>query len=102
MTTSATRNVGVTKLLCKEKGDPTDLANYRSITLLNCVSKKFTKTLATRLRTVLPSIIHKSQSGVYGRKIDHTIHTISDLIGMAEKNNEDAAFIVLDQEKKSL
>ena len=96
---SAVRNVGVTKLLYKEKGDPTDLGNYRPLTLLNCDIKIFTKTLATRLHTVLPSIIHKSQTGVHGRKIDHTIHTIRDLIAMAEKNNDDAAFIFLDQEK---
>ena len=55
--------------------------------------------MATRLHTVLPSIIHKSQTGVHGRKIDHTIHTIRDLIAMAEMNNDDAAFIFLDQEK---
>ena len=36
---------------------------------------------------------------MHGRRIDHTIHTIRDLIEMAEKNNYKAAFIVLDQEK---
>ena len=96
---SVARNVGVTKLLYKEKGDPTDLGNYRPLTLLNCDIKIFTKTLATRLHTVLPSIIHKSQTGVHGRRIDHTIHTIRDLIEMAEKNNSEAALIFLDQEK---
>ena len=96
---SAARNVGVTKLIYKEKGDPTDLANYRPLTLLNCDLKIFTKTLSTRLHTILPSIIHPSQTGVHGRKIDTTIHTIRDLIEMAEKNNDEAAFIFLDQEK---
>ena len=96
---SAARNVGVTKLLYKEKGDPTELANYRPLTLLNCDVKIFTKALSTRLHTVLPTIIHKSQTGVHGRKIDYTIHTIRDLIEMAEKNNDEAAFIFLDQEK---
>ena len=96
---SAARNVGVAKLLYKEKGDPADLAFYRPLTLLNCDVKIFTKTLATRLHTVLPSIIHSSQTGVHGRRIDHTIHTIRDLIELTEKNADNAAFIFLDQEK---
>jgi len=96
---SASRNVGVTKLLYKERGDPADLGNFRPLTLLNCDVKIFTKTLATRLHIVLPSIIHTSQTGVHGRRIDHTIHTIRDLIALAERNQDEAAFIFLDQEK---
>ena len=36
---SATRNVGVTKLLYKEKGGPTDLANYRPLPYSTVISK---------------------------------------------------------------
>ena len=55
--------------------------------------------MANRLKYILPSIIHASQTAVYGRKIDQTIHMIRDLIEIANKEEEQAAFIFLDQEK---
>ena len=61
--------------------------------------KILTKVLANRLKEVLPSIIHYTQTCVKDRKIDTTIHTIRDLIQLAEEKNLDAAFIFLDQEK---
>ena len=93
------KNKAVTALLYKDKGDVTDLANYRPISLINVDLKIFTKVLANRFKQVLPSIIHSSQTAVDGRRIDHTVHMIRDLIQLA--NNEDipAAFIFLDQEK---
>ena len=93
------RNVGYIKLIYKDKGTPCDLTNYRPIALLNCDIKILTKTLANRLKLVLPTIIHKSQTCIPGRHIDTTVHTIRDLIQMAENEQMDAAFIFLDQEK---
>ena len=61
--------------------------------------KILTKTLANRLKYILPSIIHASQTAVYGRKIDQTIHMIGDLIDLSNKEDEQAAFIFIDQEK---
>ena len=48
---------------------------------------------------VLPTIIHSTQTAVYGRRIDQNIHLVRDLIDLANKNDETAAFIFLDQEK---
>ena len=48
---------------------------------------------------VLPSIIHRTQTAVYGRQIDETVHMIRDLIDLVNKENIPAAFIFLDQEK---
>ena len=93
------RNVGLLKLLYKQRGSPQDLLNYRPIALLNCDLKILTKTLANRLKQVLPTIIHKSQTAVPGSRIDTTVHTIRDLIQMAENNHMDAAFLFLDQQK---
>ena len=92
------QNTSVVKLIFK-KGDTNDLANYRPIALINTDIKILTKVLANRLKDVLPDIIHKSQTCVKGRKIDTTIHTIRDLIQLAEEKNLEAAFIFLDQEK---
>ena len=93
------RNKGLIKILYKDKGDPKDLQNYRPISLLNCDLKILTKTLANRLKTVLPTIIHKTQTAVDGRKIDYTIHMLRDLIQLAENENLAAGFVFLDQEK---
>ena len=51
------------------------------------------------MKLILPSIIHSSQTAVFGRRIDNTIHTIRDLIDLANKEDDTAAFIFLDQEK---
>ena len=67
--------------------------------MINVDIKIITKVLAERLKMVLPSIIHSTQTAVYGRKIDQNIHMIRDLIEMANKDDETAAFIFLDQEK---
>ena len=69
------------------------------MSLINVDIKILTKALANRLKYIFPSIIHYSQTAVYGRKIDQTIHTIRDLIEIANKEDEQAAFIFLDQEK---
>ena len=95
----SSRNLGLLKLLYKDRGSPHDLSNYRPIALLNCDTKILTRTLANRFRLVLPTIIHKSQTAVPGRRIDTTVHTIRDLIQLAENNNMNAAFLFLDQEK---
>ena len=93
------RNTGYIKLLYKGKGDKTYLKNQRPISLLPCDIKIYTKILTNRLKKILPTLIHKSQTAVDGRKIDTTIHLIRDLIQVAENEQLDAAFLFLDQEK---
>ena len=92
-------NTSVTTLIYKDRGDIEDIANYRPISLINTDVKIISKALTTRLKYVLPTIIHKTQTAVDGRQIDHTVHLLRDLIDLANKENLDAAFIFLDQEK---
>ena len=94
-----TLNTSVTTLIYKERGDIEDIANYRPLSLINTDVKILSKALTTRLKYVLPTIIHKTQTAVDGRQIDHTVHLLRDLIDLANKENLDAAFIFLDQEK---
>ena len=75
---SAFKNTSVTALLYKEKGDTDDLKNYRPISLINVDLKILTKALTNRLKKVLPSLIHFTQTAVDGRKIDNTIHMLRD------------------------
>ena len=91
---SAFKNTSVTALLYQEKGDTDDLKNYRPISLINVDLKILTKTLTNRLKKVLPSLIHFTQTAMDGRKIDNTIHML-----LANNENLASAFIFLDQEK---
>ena len=92
-------NTSVTTLIYKDKGTLTDIANYRPISLINTDIKILSKTLTNRLKPMLASVLHKSQSAVSSRQIDHTLHMIRDLIDMANQEDLEAAFIFLDQEK---
>ena len=96
---SAFKNTSVTAILYKEKGDTDDLKNYRPISLINVDLKIVTKALTNRLKKVLPSLIHFTQTAVDGRKIDNTIHMLRDSIKLANNENLASAFIFLDQEK---
>ena len=45
------------------KNDRNEISNYRPITILNSDYKLLTKVLATRLASIAPTTIHKSQAG---------------------------------------
>ena len=96
---SKSKNTSVIKLLYKKTGEIHLLTNYRPISLINADVKIITKVLAERLKYALPSIIHQTQTAVYGRKIDQNIHLVRDLIEMANRDDDTAAFLFLDQEK---
>ena len=93
------KNVTITTLIYKDKGEIYLLANFRPISLMNVDIKILTKLLSMRLKFVLPSIIHETQTAVYGRRIGDTIHLIRDIIDLANQNDEEAALLFLDQEK---
>jgi len=82
-----------------KKGDRSRLANYRPITLLNVDLKILTRLLSKRLAKVLASLIHENQKCVPGRHITDNIHLIQDLIDLINNNEEEAAFLLFDQEK---
>ena len=95
----AYRNESATTIIYKRKGEVYKLEYYRPIALMNVDLKILSKCLSTRLRPVLPSIIHHSQTAVDGRRIDYTVHLIRDLIDLINKDDSEGALIFLDQEK---
>ena len=93
------KNTSITSLIYKNKGEIYLLSNYRPIALMNVDVKILTKLLSMRLLYVLPTIIHESQTAVYGRTIGDNIHLVRDIIDLANKNDDEAALLFLDQEK---
>ena len=93
------KNTSITTLFYKERGEIFLLSNYRPIALMNVDVKIITKLLSMRLQTVLPTIIHESQTAVFGRQIGNSVHLVRDIIDYANVNDEGAALLFIDQEK---
>ena len=66
---------------------------------MNTDLKLITKTLAKRLANFLSNIIHESQKCIPGRQITENIHLVQDLIDVIIREDWNAAYIMLDQEK---
>lgn len=82
-----------------EKKDPTEISNYRPITLLNTDYKILTKTLALQL-VELHKLIYPDQAGfIPKRSIFNHIRLASTIINYAEVMEVDGAIVALDQEK---
>ena len=95
------QRLGVLKLLPKPSKDPWLVTNLRPITLLNLDYKLFTKTLADRMKEVLPTLLHTDQTGfVKGRLMGNNVLDIYALIAMADElDNDDIVFLSLDIHK---
>ena len=83
-----------------KKKDPTDIHNYRPITVLNTDYKIFTKALSLKLTEVAPTIIHQDQAGFMpGQQILDQILLARVFVEYAEADLKNGAIIALDQEK---
>jgi exonuclease III len=83
-----------------KKKDPTEISNYRPITLLNTDYKLLTKVLALQLMEQAHSLVHIDQAGfIPKRSIFNHIRLAKAIINYAEFAEEDGAIIALDQEK---
>ena len=92
--------IGVITLLEKKGKDRSNIANWRPITLLNMDYKILTKTLSTRLKPILSSLVHPDQNGfVPGGSIFFSSHTIRDILFYCKKENVDLILMALDYTK---
>jgi exonuclease III len=90
---------GLISLLYK-KGDKSDVANYRPITLMPTAYKIFSKALALRLAPLLPSLIGETQTGfISGRDIRTNVLGAKLGAEFASENFEHAGILFFDFEK---
>jgi len=83
-----------------KKKDPTDIRNYRPITLMNTDYKMFTKVLTLQLLNHISQIIHPDQAGfILGCSIFDHIRLAKAILNYTEVTEENGAIVVLDQEK---
>ena len=91
--------LAVIKLLYK-KGPREETKNWRPISLLNTDYKLLSKVLAERIKSVLPEIIHRDQTGgISGRYIGENIRLIEDILYEMENHDSEAIILMLDMEK---
>jgi len=96
---SVSQRRGVITLLPKNK-DPFLLKNWRPITLLNTDYKLASKTIACRIKEVIPSIINSDQTGfMKGRYIGENIRKTIDIIEHAESHKCAGMIFSIDFEK---
>ena len=75
---SISQRRGVITLIPKEDSNLLDLQNWRPITLLNIDYKIASKTLAKRIESVLPKLVHTDQTGfMKGRYIGENLRLIN-------------------------
>ena len=91
---------GILSLNPKKDKDIRYLKNWRPITLLNTDYKILAKVLGTRLRTVLPDLIHSDQVAyLEDRYIGQNIRIIDDVLFYAKETNSDGIIACIDFEK---
>lgn len=78
---SSSQKQAVITLIEKKGKDRTFLENWRPISLVNVDAKIMSKLIASRIKNVLPGIIHHNQTGyVKDRFIGETIRSIYDVM----------------------
>ena len=97
---SISQRQGIIRLIPKKDKDPSYLKNWRPLSLLNVDYKIATKTLALRLKKVLPQVINNAQTGyIEGRFIGQNIRQISDILSFTAEQNIEGIATFIDFEK---
>ena len=88
------------RLIPKEGKDPTQIKNWRPITLSNCDFKLITKTISKKLTLTVANIISTSQAAyIPGRQITNNLHQILHMIERSSEEDTSGMLVSLDAEK---
>ena len=90
---------GIITLIFKKKGSPSDIRQYRPITLLTCDLKLFTSILARRIAKVTHQICDPQNTAIPGRQISDSTMTLHVLQQMLKHEGKEGYAIFLDWEK---
>ena len=97
---SDTQRNAILTLLYKNKGEKTDLNNWRPISLLCVDYKIITKALSHKIQGALADIINASQTaGIKNRSINNNLWLLRDMIQHDNENKNATVMISLDQYK---
>ena len=97
---SSSQKQAVITLIEKKGKDRTFLENWRPISLVNVDAKIMSKVIASRIKNVLPGIIHYNQTGyVKDRFIGETIRSIYDVMDYTVEENIPGLMIFIGFEK---
>ena len=97
---SRSQKQAVITLIEKKGKDRSLLENWRPISLVNVDAKIMSKVIATRLKNVLPQIIHHNQTGfVKDRYIGETVRSIFDIMDFTAEENFPGLMIFIDFQK---
>lgn len=93
-------NSATISLILKPNKDPTLPSSYRPISLINVDTKIIAKTLALRLNTVIPTIIHPDQTGfIKNRHSTTNTRRLLNLIHWSTQQSQKTIITSLDAEK---
>ena len=97
---SSSQKQTVITLIEKKDRDKRLVKNWKPISLINVDCKVAYKASASRLKKLIPQIIHYDQTAyVQGRNIGESVRLIGDLIDHADKENLDDSLFAADIEK---
>ena len=97
---SSSQKRAVTTLIEKKGKDRSFVENWRPISPVKVGTKIMSKVIATRLKNVLPYIIHHNQTGyLKERYIGETIRSIYDIMSYTDKGHIPGLLIFIDFEK---
>jgi len=83
---SNSQKQAVITLIEKQGKDRTLKENWRPISLVNVDAKIISKVIASRIKNVLPYVIHRNQTGyVTDRYIGETVRSIFDIMDIHRK-----------------
>ena len=93
---SISQRQGVIKLLEKKRQRQRYIKNWRPIFLLSADAKLLSKTLAAKLKPILPSIISSDQTVQVGKRcISQSGRLISDIMEIGGKKNIPGYLVIL-------